>query len=125
MTSKVVFPGETITLPAGSSIKVGPGIQERNGSVLVASKAGKLLKGKGIYVDNYQKRVFTSKSSSINLITQYIPSVGDLVVGIISAKSSENYKVDIGGPHPATLSVLAFEGATKRNRLHLEVRRLE
>ncbi|KAK6100138.1 exosome non-catalytic core subunit rrp40 [Batrachochytrium dendrobatidis] len=33
----------------------------------------------------------------------------------------ESYRVDIGGPHPAALPVLAFEGATKRNKPNLEV----
>lgn len=34
---------------------------------------------------------------------------------------AENYGVDIGGPFRALLPVLAFEGATKRNRPHLQV----
>ncbi|KAH6569458.1 hypothetical protein BASA62_004829 [Batrachochytrium salamandrivorans] len=33
----------------------------------------------------------------------------------------ENYRVDIGSPHPASLPVLAFEGATKRNKPNLDV----
>jgi len=35
---------------------------------------------------------------------------------------AENYGVDIGAPFRALLPVLAFEGATKRNRPQLQVR---
>jgi hypothetical protein len=34
---------------------------------------------------------------------------------------AESFAVDIGGPFRALLPVLAFEGATKRNRPHLQV----
>lgn len=37
------------------------------------------------------------------------------------ALRAENYAVDIGAPFRALLPVLAFEGATKRNRPHLQV----
>jgi exosome complex component RRP40 len=43
------------------------------------------------------------------------------VIGIISSRHTEYYMVDVGGPHKASLSFLAFEGATKRNRPNLEV----
>ena len=38
------------------------------------------------------------------------------------ARSGENWRVDIGAAHPASLDGLAFEGATKRNRPNLKVR---
>ena len=47
---------------------------------------------------------------------RYIPAVGDSVVGRVLERHSENFAVDIGGPFPAVLNVLAFEGATRRNR---------
>ena len=47
---------------------------------------------------------------------RYIPAVGDNVVGRVVERHSENFVVDIGGPFPAVLNVLAFEGATRRNR---------
>lgn len=40
---------------------------------------------------------------------------------MVSARTAEFYRVDIGGPHPATLGSLAFDGATKRNKPNLEV----
>ena len=48
---------------------------------------------------------------------QYTPVVDDLVVGVVVDKHTENYRVDIGATHPAQLPALAFEGATKRNKL--------
>jgi len=44
------------------------------------------------------------------------------VIGVVVGKSgAEGFRVDIGGPHNANLDVLAFEGATKRNRPNLKV----
>ena len=47
---------------------------------------------------------------------RYIPNTGDRVIGIVEERFGEYYKVNIFGPHPGMLPVLAFEGATKRNR---------
>ena len=46
----------------------------------------------------------------------------DSVIGVVTDKHSENFDVDIGGPFRALLPVLAFEGATRRNRPNLQVR---
>lgn len=46
---------------------------------------------------------------------------GDHVIGIVIAKSGDIFKVDVGGSEPASLSYLAFEGATKRNRPNVQV----
>jgi exosome complex RNA-binding protein Rrp4 len=54
-------------------------------------------------------------------LPQYIPGAQDPVVGVVIARSGENYRVDIGGAHPATLDALAFEGASKRFRPNLKV----
>ena len=43
------------------------------------------------------------------------------MIGIVTAKSGDIFKVDIGGSELATLSYLAFEGATKRNRPDVKV----
>jgi exosome complex component RRP40 len=52
---------------------------------------------------------------------QYIPARGDSVIGIVMAKGGDNFRVDIGSSEPASLSYLAFEGATKRNRPDVKV----
>lgn len=43
----------------------------------------------------------------------------DLVVGIVSDKMNEGWKVDVGSSQLASLSIYAFEGGTKKNRPNL------
>ncbi len=43
------------------------------------------------------------------------------MVGVITQKIGEGYRVDIGGAHMASLDGLAFEGATRRNKPNLKV----
>lgn len=59
------------------------------------------------WVDSQQKR--------------YVPVKGESVIGIVTAKSGDVFKVDVGGSELASLSYLAFEGATKRNRPNVQV----
>ncbi|KFO35406.1 exosome complex component RRP40 [Fukomys damarensis] len=134
---QVVLPGEELLLPeqeetdgpgvAGerplrlnaavcSRLRVvcGPGLR-RCGDRLLVTKCGRLRHKEsgsgssgGIYwVDSQQKR--------------YVPVKGDHVIGIVTAKSGDIFKVDVGGSEPASLSYLAFEGATKRNRPNVQV----
>ena len=44
------------------------------------------------------------------------------MIGVVVGKTVEHYKVDIGTAQPALLGVLAFEGATKRNKPNHNVR---
>lgn len=43
------------------------------------------------------------------------------MIGIITVKSGDVFKVDVGGSEQASLSYLAFEGSTKRNRPNVQV----
>ena len=54
---------------------------------------------------------------------RYVPAVGDTVVGVVADKLAESYRVRLHGTTTAQLPVLAFDGATKRNKPNLEVRR--
>jgi exosome complex component RRP40 len=54
-------------------------------------------------------------------VFQYVPIPQESVVGVVTARLGESYRVDIGSAHPATLDALAFEGASKRNRPNLKV----
>lgn len=45
--------------------------------------------------------------------------MGDAVVGIVVERHVDSFNVDLGGPFPAVLPALAFEGATRRNRPNL------
>ncbi|XP_071644697.1 exosome complex component RRP40 [Temnothorax longispinosus] len=113
----VVMPGDSLNniMPVkkeGRSEKefviLGPGLRREGDAVLVC-KAGVLRKRDPAvyYVDSYQKR--------------YIPNRGENVVGIVTQKSGDIFKVDIGASEQATLSYLAFEGATKKNRPDVQI----
>lgn len=86
----------------------GPGLR-RNGDDVVVCKSGVLRhKNPNLYwVDSQQRR--------------YVPVKGESVIGIVTTKSGDVFKVDVGGSEQASLSYLAFEGATKRNRPNVQV----
>ena len=75
----------------------------------VQPQAGKMSRGVLVFVE-------------CRHCVQYIPMVEDMVLGIVTEKTPDCYKVDIHSYSPAILPNLAFEGASKRNRPHLEVR---
>jgi len=105
---QIVVPGDHILhLPETGVIRVGTGLHD-DGTSLTATKTGVLLEAKGgkIWVASRQKR--------------YIPSPDEPVLGTVQSKFSEYYEVDIGGPFTALLPVLAFDGATRRNRPNLK-----
>jgi len=47
---------------------------------------------------------------------RYVPCKGENVLGVVVARAGDFFRVDIGGSEFASLSYLAFEGATKKNR---------
>ncbi len=53
-----------------------------------------------------------------------MPAAQEPVVGIVSARQGEGWRVDIGSAHQASLDGLAFEGASRRNRPNLKVCRV-
>lgn len=53
--------------------------------------------------------------------SQYVPVKGDHVIGIVTGKVGDVFRLDVGGSEQASLSYLAFEGATKRNRPNVQV----
>ncbi|KAF6002072.1 Exosome component 3 [Cyanidiococcus yangmingshanensis] len=113
--STCVLPGDRVVnatsdLPETMRpLRVGPGITAlpdwSQPQQLVATRAGRLRYAPRLHVEVDQRR--------------YIPYVNDVVVGLVLDRvGSEHYRVDIGASTPALLPVLAFEGATKRNRPH-------
>ena len=52
---------------------------------------------------------------------RYIPVKGDLVLGVVTHKHPDYVRVDINAPELATLSAYAFESATKRNRVAINI----
>ncbi|KAJ8674033.1 hypothetical protein QAD02_005295 [Eretmocerus hayati] len=107
----VVMPGDRIKCielaDKKQKIILGPGLRP-DGEKVYACKAGILKKRISIYyVDSYQKR--------------YVPSQGENVVGVVTQKAGDIFKVDIGASEAASLSYLGFEGASKRNRPDVQV----
>jgi len=99
----VQLPGEKVEL--GPKVKLGPGLSRDLGDDSVSvTETGILQQENGMaWMASAKKR--------------YIPVKGDLVLGVVTHKHPEYYRVDINGPELATLSAMAFESATKRNRV--------
>ncbi|PSN53314.1 Exosome complex component RRP40 [Blattella germanica] len=106
-----VLPGDVVNISQTAEknkIIIGPGLRVYLDQILV-STCGILRKKEPntYWVDSHRKR--------------YIPARGETVVGIVLSKGGEIYKVDIGSSEQASLSYLAFEGATKSNRPDIKV----
>ena len=125
---RVVLPGEAVgelpvttphTVAAGAAAagegaavaRLGPGTRERGGAVW-ATQAGVLRREER----GPRRRTWRVEGSRKRYSA---PGVGDLVVGVVTAATAEQFLVDLGGPFPAALPALAFAGATKRNRPNL------
>mmetsp|Transcript_2225 Transcript_2225/g.6338 ORF Transcript_2225/g.6338 Transcript_2225/m.6338 type:complete len:229 (-) Transcript_2225:101-787(-) len=103
-TVKLCLPGDDV--PA---VEAGPGsgvLRDLDGFTY-ATTAGVLRTGVESSVENLRQR--------------YIPRTGDRIVGIVSARLGEKYKVDIRAPASAYLPTLSFNGASRRNRPALEI----
>ncbi|PFH53401.1 hypothetical protein AMATHDRAFT_45664 [Amanita thiersii Skay4041] len=119
----IIFPGESA--PANHvNLKLGPGLLQvssifndasdgetpRKRPVIIATKAGELkhsVKGSQWWIESNSRR--------------YVPVLHESVVGLITQRLGEAYRVDIGSAHHASLDGLAFEGATKRSKPNLKV----
>jgi exosome complex component RRP40 len=99
----LVLPGQEISTDAQ---RLGPGLQREEGRI-IAVKAGLLREQDGsLWIETYSK--------------YYVPSMTEAIVGKVTHKAADFFKVDINTAQPAVLSALAFEGATRRNKPRLE-----
>jgi exosome complex component RRP40 len=129
----IVFPGDKFNL-VGSVVRLGPGIVVTNDSI-IASRFGRLIKHNvpaSTKIEEIKSNTSATTTSSSNSTStsklwissnqkRYIPAIGDQVIGIIMEKNAENYRVEIGAAELAVLPVLAFQGATKRNKPNLPI----
>ncbi|RGB43510.1 hypothetical protein C1646_680754 [Rhizophagus diaphanus] len=105
---EVVLPGDPINITR-KDLKLGPGLTLTQDSV-ICIKAGilKHFSKKNIwYVENNQRR--------------YIPAERDPVIGTVTYKGGEYYRLDIGSAHQAILPILAFENVSKKSRPNLNI----
>ncbi|XP_060522907.1 exosome complex component RRP40 isoform X2 [Cylas formicarius] len=107
------FPGEVIkdVKSKDKQTIIGPGLRrnEDDPNTLVVSLAGIL--------HHKPPNTFWIEGNR----NRYIPKRGDLVVGVVVKKSTDQLKVDIGSAETASLSMLAFEGATKKQKPDVQV----
>ncbi|KAL1736563.1 exosome complex exonuclease RRP40 [Schizophyllum commune] len=105
-----VLPGEQV--PAQHvNLKLGPGLRQEEGSgKIVATKAGT------VHHSPNNARWWVDANSR-----RYVPAAQESVLGVVTLRVGEAFRVDIGAAHNANLDGLAFEGATKRNRPQLKV----
>ncbi|KAK3035310.1 hypothetical protein RJ639_034018 [Escallonia herrerae] len=122
--NQLVVPGDVVldlSTMANQTIKLGGGLRQDCDSITVM-KAGKLrfAKPNKYWVESSQKRGPSAPFNTF-LKAQYIPCVGDTVLGIVVDTRADNFLVDIKGPVLAFLPVLSFEGGTRRNIPKFEV----
>lgn len=103
MEAQILLPGAVIEV--ANHLKIGPGLErDVNSGRITVTESGILKSENGsVWMAAARKR--------------YIPTKGDMVLGIVTHKHPEYYRVDINAPELATLSAMAFESATKRNRV--------
>jgi VacB/RNase II family 3'-5' exoribonuclease len=105
----IVVPGDSLDKYIKQDTTIlGPGLM-RIYDMVVATKSG-ILKWRNnnlFWVDSHQKR--------------YVAARGECVIGVVRSKGSLHARVDINSAELATLSLLAFEGANKRNKPNLNV----
>lgn len=111
LVDTVVLPGDVIlniNSDTKSKVIIGPGLRVYSNKV-VAAKCGILNKKEPstYWVDSREKR--------------YIPVRGETVLGVVTSKTGDAFKVDICSSEQAQLSYLSFEGATKKNRPMINV----
>jgi len=110
---RIVLPGEFITSSEAQTSDtkspklIGYGLEKRNDGVYSVIP--------GLLNENDSKIWLTTSAK------RYIPNSGDRVLGIVTAKFGDYFRVDIGGADLGLLNFTAFEGATKRNRPNVKV----
>lgn len=102
--------GDDAGAAGGGGARIGVGLQQvaeggdARAGCIVAVRAGRLLfqPPTTFWVDTNQRR--------------YVAAVNDTVVGVVTERNAAEYKVALCGGSAAVLPLLAFQGASKRNR---------
>lgn len=78
-------------------------------------------------------KLYSKKFSMLNLSStinpesilyygkHYTPTIDDVIIGVITQKSYDNYKLDINTSQEAVLGLTEFEGATRKTKPNLQV----
>ncbi|XP_067677980.1 exosome complex component RRP40-like [Haliotis asinina] len=108
----VFMPGDLLTnlkySETSGKCNLGPGLRLDEENVYVTKPGILRYREPHLYwIDCHQKR--------------YVAVKGDHVLGVVTAKAGDIFRVDIGTSELASLSYLSFELATKRNRPDVKV----
>jgi exosome complex component RRP40 len=109
----IVLPGEVAkdsTLEKASNknkVLLGPGLKRDADNIYICRAGVFKKKYHKLWVDGLQKH--------------YIPARDETVVGVVTKKTGDYFRVDIGASEQATIYFLAFEGATKKIRPMLNI----
>ncbi|KAI5123122.1 hypothetical protein M0805_001477 [Coniferiporia weirii] len=108
-----ILPGELVETQH-ANLKLGPGLLQHSGTAditsVISTRAGTLnqsANGRKLWVESNSRR--------------YVPAPQEYVVGMVTGRLAEGWRIDIGAAHVATLDGYAFEGATKRNKPNLKI----
>ncbi|KIK90707.1 hypothetical protein PAXRUDRAFT_831468 [Paxillus rubicundulus Ve08.2h10] len=117
--SSIVLPGEYV--PAQHvNLKLGPGLLQLTTPHASAAGLGSQpvvsIRAGALNHSANKSRWWVEGNSR-----RYVPAPQESVIGTVTGRSGEGWRVDIGSAHPASLDGLAFEGATKRNKPNLKV----
>ncbi|KAI9917904.1 hypothetical protein PsorP6_012960 [Peronosclerospora sorghi] len=111
-TPVVVLPGDDVTATLTKTtrcVKLGAGLKQLLNQRIVCTNAGVLrYRPPNRYWVEYNHK-------------RYIVSMDDGVIGVVTDRNADFYRVNIGAAATATLGSLAFDGATKRNRPSLRL----
>ncbi|KAL4062314.1 hypothetical protein V8B97DRAFT_2039761 [Scleroderma yunnanense] len=111
-----VLPGEYV--PAHHvNLKLGPGLLQLSAPRVSGSQQPVVATRAGELNHSANKSKWWVEGNS----RRYVPAPQESVIGVVTGRSGEGWRVDIGSAHPASLDGLAFEGATKRNKPNLKV----
>ena len=113
---RMVLPGDAVTAEllahAGAApLRLGPGLAQAPGG------AEAVLATRGGLLGHRPPQRFAVAAS----VRRYAPAVGDTVVGTVVDRATDFYRVRLHGTGVAQLPLLAFDGATKRNKPNLAV----
>jgi exosome complex component RRP40 len=119
VTEHITFASSTSSSKESSIPKLGTGLRfDHSTRQVYATTAGR----------------FEKKNNNVYFIRQnlhrYRPALEDRVLGIVEERAGQDgnggdyFRININAAHPAILSNLSFEGATKRNRPALQTGQL-
>lgn len=118
----VVLPGDKLDITVNEHTKLGVGLR-LDGQSVFATVAGRLM----TVPPQPPSHRPTTTYYILQSVVRYRPQPEDRIIGMVQDRAGSDgnggdlYRVEMGASHPALLSNLSFEGATKRNKPNLAI----